>query len=200
MAYRLKGRCGYPQDEPFRPTFHPDRLLEPLEVKKPSKIFTVSMGEFFDTAVKDVWRGLVLEIMNWSLNHQFLILTKQVEELANYFEVLQLHPPGNLWLGISQDGKTTNDNDIEFFRSLNYIPKKFVSFEPLLGPITSNFYGIDWIIIGAQTGPRAQQPRREWVHDILLEADNWDIPVFIKNNLQWKGNTQRPQEWPEVKT
>ena len=202
MAYRLRGRYGYSKDEPFRPTFHPDKLLRPLTFKKSKKIFVDSMGDFFDPGVLDVWRGLVLEVMKWSLRHQFLVLTKQVVEMDNFFSGQHQYPPNNLWLGISQDGKTTNDDDIEFFRGLNYISNKFVSFEPLLGPITSNFYGIDWIIIGAQSlpGGKTKQPKKAWVADIIREADSWNIPVFLKNNLDWSVPRLKRQEFPEVTT
>ena len=75
---------------------------------------------------------------------------------------------------------------------------KFVSFEPLLGPIPdldSNLCGIDWIIIGAQTGPGARPPKKEGVEDIIGEARSQDIPVFLKDNLHWH---EQVREWPEV--
>ena len=196
MAYRQKGRNGYPEDNPFFPTLHFNMLTRPDRVKKPAKIFTVSMGELFDRDVPDVWRYLVFNSMRYNPHHTFLVLTKQVNNMVNYLERKQWNIPDNLWLGISQDGKTTNDDDLEFFRCLDVIPRKFVSFEPLLGPVCTNLYGIDWVIIGAQTGPRANQPRKEWVQSIGSEALSWDIPIFIKDNVNMS-EADRLQEWPE---
>jgi len=195
MAQRQRGRNGYPLDEPFSPTLHFDKLIRPDRVKKPVKVFSTSMGDLFDSGVPNVWRYLVFNAMRYNPHHTFIMLTKRVDDMVYYFQKRDWDIPENLWLGISQDGLTTQDDDIEWFRTLDNIPRKFVSFEPLLGPICTNLYGLDWIIIGAQTGPRAKQPRSEWIHDLLLEASSWDIPVFLKNNVKWEGNTRRPQKW-----
>lgn len=204
MAQRQKGRNGYPVDDPFRPTLHFDKLLGPDSVKKPAKIFTVSMGDLFDSGVPDVWRYLVFNSMRYNPQHTFLVLTKQLYNMEEYLVKRNLTKdiiPNNLWLGISQDGLTTNDDDIEYFRSLEFIPRKFVSFEPLLGPIVSNLFGIDWVIIGAQTGPRAQQPKTEWVNSIIEEAQSFNIPIFLKWNLEClrklDNSIKRVQEFPK---
>lgn len=189
MAKRHRGRDGYPQDDPFRPTLHFNMLTRPERVKKSTTVFLVSMGDIFDREVPDLWRYLVFNMPLYSPQHTFLVLTKQVERAAEYFEKHDV--PENLWIGITQDGKTTTDGDIEYFRSLDHIPRKFVSFEPLLGKICANFYGLDWIIIGAQTGQGAKPPLQNWVYDILNEADSWDIPVFLKNNLRWHEKIQQ---------
>jgi protein gp37 len=192
MAYRLKGRCGYDKDDPFKPTFHQNRLLEPLEVKKPSKIFTVSMGEFFDPKVPDLWRDLVFRVILEAEQHTFLILTKQSIPYELEYEV-----PSNVWFGVSLDGKTT-DSDWAVEDLLNsYAPHRFVSVEPLLGPVSFDMELVDWIIIGAQTGAGAKQPRWEWVQDIIAEAILENKPVFIKDNLDFPEGIPRPQEWPK---
>ena len=162
-------------------------------MKKPSMIFTVSMGEFFDPKVPDLWRDLIFRVILEAEQHTFQILTKQTIPYEMEYEV-----PSNLWLGVSLDGKTTDTDWALEELLMSYAPLRFVSFEPLLGPVEFDASLVDWIIIGAQTGPGAQQPRREWIHDILLEASVHDVPIFVKNNVYWKGNTPRPQEWPEV--
>jgi protein gp37 len=111
MAYRLRGRCGYYQEAPFRPTWHGDKLLEPYYLKKPSKIFTCSMGELFDKDVPDIWRDLIFHVM-WKCDwHIFQVLTKQAKRLQS--EMMdEEYVPSNLWLGVSQDGKTTDPEDM----------------------------------------------------------------------------------------
>ena len=197
MAYRLKGRYGYPTDDPFAPCFHPNRLLEPTLLKKPSKIFTCSMGEIFDPKASDIWLNLVLDVIFNCPQHIFQILTKQPKNIPNWEEA-EAHWPSNTWLGVSVDGHTCGQEQIDDLFESSFPHLKFVSFEPLLGPIKDlDLSSIQWVIIGAQTGPKAQQPRKEWIHNLLLEASNYDIPVFIKDNVDWQGNTPRPQEWPE---
>lgn len=186
MAQRLRGRYGYPADDPFRPTFHSDRLKEPGEVKKPSRIFVCSQGELFAEG-QDEWVQAVMGIVNTCPQHQFLFLTKNYEQLVRW----NLWPD-NAWVGASAT------NAPEFFlahKSLIQVNArmKFVSFEPLIGRITHlNYIRIislaecaNWIIIGAMTGPKAKAnaPRLEWVNEILSAADLANIPVFMKDNL-----------------
>jgi protein gp37 len=105
--------------------------------------------------------------------------------------------PPNCWLGISLDGKYTNDEmNLMIDNLLNIGTRvRFISFEPLLGGIPDvNLEGIDWVIIGAQTGPGAKPPEKEWVEDIIKEARSQDIPVFLKDNLNWK---EQVREWPK---
>lgn len=202
MAYRQKGRNGYDIDDPFFPTLHFNMMTRPDKVKKPQKIFSVSMGDFFDPNVPDVWRYLVLNAMRYNPQHTFLMLTKQLRNMAAYFHNHAHHEvPDNLWLGISQDGLTTDAKDIELFGWLDFIPRKFISFEPLLGEIKDmNLNCIEWIIIGAQTGAKKKQPKRSWIVDIMREADSLNIPIFLKNNLDFSNPiTKREiwQNWPE---
>ena len=195
MAYRLKGRYGYPEENPFFPTFQPDRLLEPTELKKPAKIFTCSMGEMFDKEVPQLWRDLVLQIMFNSPQHTFLVLTKQPSR-ANFND--EEYVPSNLWVGVSQDGVTTSIDDITMLEETAQVPPLFASCEPLLGPVDipkDTF--LKWIIIGAQTGAGAKQPRKEWVQRLASQAIDQGIPTFIKNNVNMSED-ERVQEWPEA--
>ena len=194
MAHRLKGRYGYPEENPFKPTFHPDRLLEPLKVKKSSKIFTVSMGEMFDKEVPELWRDLVLRIMFEAQQHTFLVLTKRPCRVSFNLEE---YIPTNLWVGVSQDGKTTSIEDIHALDENAQVTPNFVSCEPLLGPVDLPEYSsLQWVIIGAQTGAGAKQPRKEWVQRLASQAIDQGIPIFIKNNVNMS-EADRVQEWPE---
>ena len=85
MAYRLKGRYGYPKDDPFRVTFHPERLSEPLGWKKPSKIFVGSMTDMFHPDIQDEFLDLIMATIVMACRHTFLILTKRPERMLSYF-------------------------------------------------------------------------------------------------------------------
>lgn len=84
MATRLRGRCGYPADDPFRPTFHPGRLSEPLKWKKPRRVAVGFMGDWCDPGVTDSWRDQILGAMALAGNHTFLTLTKRPDLLVEY--------------------------------------------------------------------------------------------------------------------
>ena len=194
MAYRLRGRAGYPQDYPFAPTLHMDRLTEPQQVKRPSLIFTCSMGELFDPTIIDGhpdWYRAVWDAMAAAPQHTYQILTKQPGIAHSFF--LETIP---VWLGTSIDG--TRD----VHRALAYTAAfsarlRFLSFEPLLAPIAERIpKKIGWVIIGAQTGPGATPPKAEWVQDLIDKARRIDAAVFLKDNLHWP---ETVKEFPETR-
>ncbi len=180
MAIRLKGRGGYPLDDPFYPTFHENRLNEPQSVKRNSMIFTCSMGDIFDPFIKDIWREKVYDVIKGSPGHTFQILTKQrvIEPGNGGFN-------DNIWLGVSIDGSSSYwKKPLESLKS-STAKVKFISFEPLIGEnITLNFNGIDWIIIGAQTGNGSKPPDMKVVMKIIKKARKENVPVFIKPNIR----------------
>jgi len=137
MAYRLRGRCGYPSDDPFRITFHPDRLDEPLKLKKPSLIFVCSMGDLFHRLVEHEWRLRVFEAMANASHHHYLILTKRPRLARVFFQTCEDWDPTewpNVWLGVTAENQATADKRIP---QLFDIPAAghFISVEPMLGPI-----------------------------------------------------------------
>ncbi|GAG05438.1 unnamed protein product, partial [marine sediment metagenome] len=143
MAQRLKGRFGYPEDEPFRVTFHPDKLDQPLKWRKPRHIFVVSMGDLFHPGIlwsdnQEIW-----EIMAKCPQHTFMILTKRVERMRIFLtEDLNYKLPlplPNVYLGVTAENQQRADERIPI---LLQIPaaKRFVSIEPMLGPVDLTNY------------------------------------------------------------
>ena len=187
MAKRLAGRYGYPKLTPFAPTFHPERLREPSYLRRPSLIFTCSMGELFDPKVNDFWIADVVAEMISNPRQIFQVLTKRPDRVR--------WMPENCWLGVSIDGVTTGCQEVRSLRAIKHDGLKFVSFEPLLDEVYPNLEGIGWIIIGACTGPKAQQPEDYWVKALIDEARKNSIPIFLKNNLSY---WQKIQEFPKV--
>lgn len=139
MAKRLAGRCGYPADNPFQVTLHPERLEEPLRWQKPSRIFVCSMGDLFHPLVPwaftlDVWR-----IMEKCPQHQFMVLTKRPERMRLRVRDLVTWPnlPGilpNVWLGVTAENQQMADERIPLLLATP-AAKRFVSIEPMLGPV-----------------------------------------------------------------
>ena len=209
-ARKIARRFGKTKNEKeFIPTFHPERLNDIRKIKNPSKIFVCSMGEIFDPQVRLDWLIKIFKIIEDYSFHTFILLTKNADMLNN----LCLSLPSNVWLGTTIEDSYGNPcNFISFLNKLALINswgrakdiqswknkskfqgKIFISFEPLLGDVFSNFasyfYSLswkwDWFIVGGQTNPN-KQPKHEWVENIVAHAKQHVIPLFIKNNTGWK--------------
>lgn len=194
MAKRLRGRFGYPETDPFYPTLHEDRLNDPLKVKKPARIFAVSMGDLFGTWVPISWMKSVMDVIEKAHWHQFIILTKDPLGVVMYD---CQHPlPTNLWIGTSVEDRAS----LRRLKDLALLdhPYKFISFEPLLEDVTlSSSYSLKdlrWVIVGAQTGPGAKEPPWMAVKGIGIDAIYRGIPFFAKDSLKY---VYPVQEYPE---
>jgi protein gp37 len=181
------GSTGYPTGEGqhFAPCFHHDKHWDILNLPErgaPKRVFLDSMSDWFCEGVPAEWVHKVLDYVGQVPRHFFLALTKRPERIMEVLHCRDLPP--NLWLGVS----VTCQEDlwrIDMLKeSIPSTTKRFVSFEPLLGPIElSVFGGVDWVIIGAQSGPGKLVPKAEWVCD-MLEAIPVCVPVFLKDNLR----------------
>jgi len=178
MSKRIAGRCGYPADEPFRVTLHPERLEEPLKWKKPRRVFVCSMGDLFHEQVPDEYITKVWEIMNNASHHTFLVLTKRPQRMKDFLARLgwYIHDRDgypmeavldeggkytlkNVWLGVTAENQQRTDERIPI---LLQIPAavRFVSVEPMLGPVDLTNIKFDrWTTsnvlegCGVKTGP-----------------------------------------------
>lgn len=178
---------GCDPSDPFAPRFWRNRLDEPLNLKTPSRIFVCSMGEIFDPSVPWEWTDEVLATAGEAHWHTFQFLTKQP------LTAQQFTFPGNAWAGVTiENGGLIPQIRLRRFASVE-AAVRFVSFEPLTGPITVIPKWADWIIIGAMTGPKAIRPEKAWVQNLIDIADDMGVPVFLKDNLNWP---KIRREWP----
>jgi len=183
------------RNDAFTPTFHEKRLEDPIKLKKPSLIFTVSMGDMFGSWVPKVWVDRVFGIMKQCPQHVFQILTKNPKRI-NELVSGDMYSP-NIWLGTSVESM----DFIQRVWDLQKVPQfhKFISFEPLLGfpgLTDESVNGIEWIIIGAQTDP-IRIPEPIWITRVIEAANLRNIPVFEKNNL---GQVFRQKYPPEMRS
>lgn len=186
MSQRMKGRFGYDKDGPFKPTFHPDKLNNPIDRKKPTRYDTCFMGDI--AFAKTAWLNDILYVVLHNPRHRFYFLTKRPDILGEK----NMKFPKNAWVGV-----TVNSQD-DIWRIANLKEDvdchvRYISHEPVYGPILVSYEGIDWIIIGAQTNPD-KQPKIDWVLNIIDSANYRNIPVFTKPNL--KGIQER-REFPK---
>jgi len=179
--------------KPFWPQIHYKRLDEPCKTEKPLRIFTCSVSDLWGLGVPPAWRAEVWNIMYACPQHAFLTLTKQPQRIRES-DWPQL--PENLWLGVTVTGEGDE------WRA-DYLHKhkgvKFVSFEPLIRRPLISLRELDWIILGAMTGPGSKKyvPKKEWILELLDQARLHKIPVFMKDNLKtvWPGVLR--QEFPK---
>jgi len=179
---------GDPSD-PFAPRFWPNRLEQPARLKKPSKIFVCSMGELFDPSLPDSWLRAVFAMIDANPQHTFQLLTHQPEQLARFSP----YPP-NCWVGATATGHNEAYDAIKSLDDVDAIVR-YLSIEPLLFNVGGALLdGLDWVIVGAQTGPGAKPVDRRDVQELLDGADCYRTPIFLKDNLKWPDPRQ---EFPE---
>lgn len=187
MAQRLKGRYGYPADDPFRVTLHPERLEQPVRWRKPRTVFVPSMGDLFHKDVPNTFLHRVWTAMVQSPRHQYLVLTKRPKRLARYVNYLGGAPLANVALGVSVE----NADYLWRIAELLKIPAalRFVSFEPLLGPVDPSPWlvpaTLDWVICGGESGPKARPMHPDWPRDVRDLCAVAGVPFFFKQWGEW---------------
>lgn len=201
MAHRLQGRFGYPSgDRCFEPTMHwdiVDRIHNDLPLGGKKRVFLDSMGDWFSEGVEPTWIHAVVQAIKSQPTYKFLVLTKSPENISKVFGRYDV--PSNLWLGVT----ITEQTDTWRLRELeNIVCYRFVSFEPLHGPIKTNLRPFHWIIIGQETGNRKGKIfiERSWLDSLCNQANEIDLPVFLKNGMAGPkpdGTYDQREEFPE---
>lgn len=165
----------------FKLTIHPDTLEIPYSWKKPKRVFVNSMSDLFHDEIPLEYIQKVFAVMNDLPQHQFQILTKRADRLAELSPYLKWSE--NIWMGVSVEDNRVIDR-IEHLRNTGaYI--KFLSLEPLIGPLPNlNLSNIDWVIVGGESGPGARPMEKKWVLDIKTQCRKYGIAFFFK---QWGG-------------
>jgi protein gp37 len=169
----------------FSVTLHPDKLSEPLRWRKPRTVFVNSMSDLFHPKVPEPFIWSLVETVVEAPQHTFQVLTKRPQRAARVFDGHQL--PHNLWIG------TSIENDRYTFRA-DYLRKidaaiRFLSCEPLLGPLPSlDLIGINWMIVGGESGPGHRPMNVEWVRELRDVSTRASVPFFFK---QWGGHTSK---------
>lgn len=188
---RLRGRCGYDSDHPFRPTFHPDRLDQPAKLKKPKRIAVCFMGDLWADDVKPEWRAAVIRATNAAPQHQYFFLTKRIEKAAK--EIYWLAMP-NFWLGTTITNQTEADERLPWLLKAVCL-HRWVSIEPMRGPVCLRNHlrtlfcppDIHWVVLGG--GPEPLHP--EWVRDVRDQCAAVGVPFHFKQWGSWQNGSSR---------
>ncbi len=181
MACRLKamGQANYRNG--FKLTVQPQMLNLPLSWRKPKRIFVNSMSDLFHKDVPSEYIQKVFGVMRAAHWHEFQVLTKRAERLAELDKVLDW--PTNVWMGVSVETVAYYPR-IDALRGTG-AAVKFLSVEPLLGPVEEMpLAGIDWVIVGGESGPGARPMKRDWVESVRNQCSRAGVAFFFK---QWGG-------------
>ena len=164
---------------------HVDALNIPYTWKKPKVVFVNSMSDLFHPEVPIEFIKQVFAVMNDNPQHIFQVLTKRAERLYEIHE--QLNWTSNIWMGVSVEDERVTER-IDFLKETN-AAIKFLSCEPLIGPLMNiNLYGIDWVIVGGESGRKARPVQEWWVWDIKQQCQEQEVLFFFK---QWGGTNKK---------
>ena len=181
MARRLQamGQANYRNG--FRVTVHEQVLPLPLQWRKPQTVFVNSMSDLFHKSVPKTFIFQAFDVMNRAAWHTFQVLTKRSERLVDLDGVLRWRK--NIWMGVTVEDKD-NLYRIDHLRRTGAVTK-FLSFEPLLGPLGKvDLRDIDWVIVGGESGYGARPMDLSWVISVREQCVRSGVPFFLK---QWGG-------------
>jgi protein gp37 len=171
----------------------PAALSLPHTWKKPRKIFVNSMSDLFHESVSDAFIRAVWSVMKDTPRHHYQILTKRPERMARFASKRKVPLP-NVWLGTSVEDSSVVER-IEHLRQAR-AAIRFISFEPLIGPVGKvNLSGIDWAIVGGESGRGARPIREEWIDDIYDQCESFGTSFFFKQWGAWgRDNKKRSKK------
>jgi protein gp37 len=181
FAERFRGVQGHPFEQGFDLRLVPEKVKEPLHWKRPQRIFVNSMSDLFHDDVPLPYIQRVFAVMNQADWHKYQVLTKRAERLEEVSSQLPWAP--HIWMGVSVEST-------DYLWRIDHLRKtkahiKFLSIEPLLGPLGKiSLRGVDWVIVGGESGPGARPMEASWVKDIKDQCLRAGVAFFFK---QWGG-------------
>lgn len=185
FSERFRGVQGHPFENGFDLTLRPERLRQPLTWREPRRVFVNSMSDLFHKEIPVSFIDAVFDTMEKAHWHTFQVLTKRSSLMVRYLRSrygAALAPP-HIWLGVSIEDKQ-NLVRLKHLKTAQ-ASIKFVSFEPLLGPLGEvDMAGIDWAIVGGESGPHARPMAEEWAIEIRDQCRAAKVAFFFK---QWGG-------------
>lgn len=183
MARRLKAMGQQKYDNAFQVTLHHESLSQPFKWKKPSMVFVVSMGDLFHEDVPFRYIDQVMTVIRNTPQHTYQLLTKRAWRMEMYFSIVPV--PKNAWLGVTCENSRQYAR-IHALRRIRGANIKFLSCEPLLDSLSNiNLSGINWVIAGGESGPKARPSRPEWFRELRDRCIDSSTPFFFKQWGTW---------------
>jgi protein gp37 len=183
MSKRLKAMGANGYENGFKLSILPERLEQPRKRKKPTMYFVNSMSDLFHNEIPFEFIDRVFDVMRDTPQHTYQILTKRASRMRKYFRSRKV--PNNAWIGVSVENKKDGLNRIEELKNIN-AKVRFLSIEPLLEELGElNLSGIDWVIVGGESGPKSRPMKTEWVESIKFQCDKSNVAFFFKQWGSW---------------
>jgi len=186
FAERFRGVKGHPYEKGFDLRLVPEKLNEPLLWSQPKIVFVNSMSDLFHVEVPEEYIAEVAKVMKSASWHTFQVLTKRADRLRQLLDgkLRFAAELPNVWWGVSVENKKHGVPRIDHLRQIN-CAVRFLSIEPLLEDVGEiDLTGIDWVIVGGESGPGARRMESKWVEGILKQCRRSGVPFFFK---QWGG-------------
>lgn len=186
FAERWRGIEGHPYEQGFDLRLVPERLLDPLKWVKPRMVFVNSMSDLFQEKVPARFSKDVFDVMRLADWHVYQMLTKRGERMSHVVRKFpkRLQALPNVWLGVSVEDKKYGVPRIEHLRQTP-AAVRFLSVEPLLEDLGEiDLAGIDWVIVGGESGPGARPMKPKWAMSVRDQCHAARVPFFFK---QWGG-------------
>ena len=201
LSLRLQAMGNRNYRNGFDLTLQPHMLEHPLRWKRSKRIFVNSMSDLFHEDVPLEYIQRVFHVMNEAHWHQYQVLTKRADRLEKLSD--QLHWAPQIWMGVSVENQDYLTRITHLRRTQARV--KFLSIEPLLGPLDKlDLRGIDWVIVGGESGPGARPIDPAWVTDIRDQCGRANVAFFFKQwgGVQKKkaGRTLDGRTWDEMPT
>ena len=190
FAERFRGVTGHPYEQGFDLRLVPEKMNEPLKWKTSKKIFVNSMSDLFHPEVPDDFIIDVARVMMKGSWHQYQVLTKRSDRLYSLLNSKLRFATGSshIWWGVSVEDKKHGLPRIDNLRNTP-AAIKFLSVEPLLESLGEvSLVGIDWVIVGGESGWGARKLEEEWVQELLAKCQRQDVRFFFK---QWGGTRKK---------
>ncbi|MDE7174844.1 MAG: phage Gp37/Gp68 family protein [Helicobacter sp.] len=188
MAKRLQAMGNKDYKDGFKFKMLKHRLDEPLKNKKPTLYFVNSMSDLFHEKMEVAFLDEIMQIIWQTPHHQYQILTKRPQQMRNYF--LDKKIPDNIWLGVTIESAQVKKR-VNFIRDLP-AKIKWISCEPLLNDLGRiDLGGIDWVIVGGESGFNARLMREIWVLNIKKQCEEQNVAFFFKQWGAWGADGMR---------
>lgn len=185
FAKRLQAMGNERYKDAFKVTVHRDLFEKPMEWKKPKMIFVNSMSDIFHEDIPEQDILDLFDVMNRATWHTFQVLTKRADRMVELSD--KINWTDNIWMGVSVEDKDAIDRCEKLKQTGAKI--KFVSAEPLLESIAEiNLDGIDWLIVGGESGAGSRLMDESWVIELRDKAKEEKVAFFFK---QWGGTRKK---------
>ena len=199
IAERFRGVAGSAYEQGFDFRLVPDKLTEPLRLTKPQMVFVNSMSDLFHEEAPDEYLRQVAWVMRAADWHIYQPLTKRAQRMHDLLRGKLAASAGapHIWWGVSVENKKQGLPRVDLLRESG-AEVKWLSVEPLLEDLGEfDLSGIDWVVVGGESGPEARPMEREWVESILAQCQKAQVPFFFKqcargNSIRSSRATTRP--------